>query len=49
MNTARYKTTIYWIFKQVESPKYFKNCTLEAEEKHAHLLRTAILKKRNLK
>ena len=32
VNTGRYKTTMYWIFKQEESPKYLKDSTLEAVE-----------------
>ena len=49
VNTGRYKTTMYWIFKQEESPKYFKDCTLKAEEKHAHSLSTLNFSKMKLK
>ena len=48
VNTGRYKTTMYCIFKQEKSPKYFKHCILEAEEKHAHLLRSVIFNRMNL-
>ena len=48
VNTGRYKTTMYCIFKQDESPKYFKDCTLEAEEKHAYWLRSVIFNRMNL-
>jgi len=39
---------MYCIFKQDESPEYFKDCTLRAEEKHAQSLRSVIFNRMNL-